>query len=43
VCFNKQGATATDADFYRVKVSGVSAKGFEKIEVFGGEELVLEY
>ena len=32
-----------DAGFYRIKVSGSSPKGFEKIEVVGEKELVLEY
>ena len=32
-----------DAGFYRVKVSGASPKGFEKVEIAGEKELVLEY
>jgi hypothetical protein len=32
-----------DAGFYRVKVSGASPKGFEKVEIAGENELVLEY
>ena len=32
-----------DAGLYRVKVSGASPKGFEKIEIIGEKERVLEY
>ena len=32
-----------DAGFYRVKISGSSPEGFEKVEIVGEKELVLEY
>ena len=32
-----------DAGVYRVKVLGSSPKGFEKVEITGEKELVLEY
>ena len=32
-----------DAGFYKIKVSGSSPKGFEKVEVVGEKEVILEY